>query len=264
MGNICFGVQEDDDAKFGLSPYQWEHDCTPQLLADSHPGTHYLDVGQIKPERKVMRLRTWHWGEDSSLMATHAQRYNTATRPLDQVTTAALAPPPMPMLGGGDRPPNHPQDGNPLGNPPAGDDNQLPTTRPTTRLVSVPAGPAAQGGDMLNREGPPIDHDTTGLTNPIGPTDDTRNIVFTAPPSTGGAYSPDEALAAFRTQLHTWLAEGKTSFAIEDCATVLGRTGRSRPWLYDALDRLQQEGAVTKHSTFPTSWGINAAAQVPG
>lgn len=264
MGDCCFGVNQDDDAKFGLSPYQYDQGCEPQLLGDSEPGSHYLDVGRIAKERKVMKLRSYDWGRDTSLMAEHAARYTAASRPLDAVTAQALASPYQANPEPGGQPATPPKGGGPppafptsvMANrpvPPTLPPIQPPTQAPPVRLVPPPD---EEGDTAMDNQPPKLDGNTDGLDVTIDATG-MDGLTFTPPPSQGGM-TPEAAAQAFRDQLAAWAAGGKLTFAITDLAPVLDATGRSRSWLYDVISRLEAEQAVQARETYPRTWAIGA------
>jgi hypothetical protein len=260
MGDCCFGVNQDDDAKFGLSPYQYDQGCEPQLLGDSEPGSHFLDTGRIAKERKVMKLRTYDWGRDTTLMAAHAARYTAASRPLDAITAAALAPPhranpdppaARPPSPGGGQPPLLPTQVVAQLQPPPG--QPPPTPAPPVRLVPPPE---EEGDTAMGNHPPKLDGNTDGLEVVIDATG-MDALQFTPPPGQGDM-TPEAAAQAFRNQLATWAAGGKLTFAIGDLAPVLDATGRSRSWLYDVISRLEAEQAVQPRETYPRTWAIGA------
>jgi hypothetical protein len=90
LAKMCFGVAEESDAAFGLSPVQRDRNATPELWQDSQPGMCYLDASCIPDPYKAMAMRTWFWGEDTSRVAEFAAQYPAANRPLDRVTASVL------------------------------------------------------------------------------------------------------------------------------------------------------------------------------
>ena len=270
MAHCCFGLGQDSDDKFGLSSYQFDHcEPRPSAWADTYPGMHYLDHGQIKPERKVMSLRTWYWGDNNDLITEHCERYTAASRPADKLSMDILGPIRVPNPR-----PQQPQQQRDtttltMPAPPADpDDAAVVLTDPATRLTAMMAAAPQHGLHAVEDDEPAegeieMTADMTraeALALPIDPAQGPR-ITFTAPTSPLARLGPEEADLALRQQINAWLAGGKTDFTVADMAEVLEITGRKRPWIYNRVAVLEGEGVLRK-SGFGVGWTIHQPAQV--
>jgi hypothetical protein len=85
-----FGVSDHREGLFGLSARQ-KGKCTPELWANRQPGSSYLDVPSIDDAYALMAMRAWYWGEDATLIRTHADNWPAIDRPLDALTASILA-----------------------------------------------------------------------------------------------------------------------------------------------------------------------------
>jgi hypothetical protein len=230
MGHACFGLAQPGDAPFGLSAYQHDAGCQPELWADSHPGMHFLDTGQIPASRKAMPLRTWYWGATSDLITAHCAEWPASGRPLDPVTAAAFAP--------------------------AAPAAPLRRESATLRPAPAPADDDLDDDDLDDEGDDDMDTDA-----PIEYDENSEFGRFQFGGPAGPRLDSGAARAAFRAQLDTWRAAGRDSFAAADLAAVLEATGRSRPWLYDVLAELEAEGVITRRTTgYPVAWLIRGAA----
>lgn len=90
LGKTCFGVLERESAEFGLSKYQYDMGCQPQVWRTRYPGMSYIDALSIPDDRRTMPRRHYYWGEDTTLAAAYAAEWPASARPLDDVTGEAL------------------------------------------------------------------------------------------------------------------------------------------------------------------------------
>jgi len=90
MGHVCFGVNDSEDAVFGLAELQRDRGCRPQLWGASHPGMAFWDTSTVPEEDKTMAMRHWFWGPGSEHIAAYASEWPAARRKLDDVTGEAL------------------------------------------------------------------------------------------------------------------------------------------------------------------------------
>lgn len=275
MASCCFGLGQDSDDKFGLSAYQFDHcEPRPSIWADTYPGMHYLDHGQIGTDRKAMPLRTWYWGDNNDLMIAHCERYTAASRPMDGLSADMLGPIRVPNP----KPP--PEQPRPQARPsvtltdpapPADDDDAaLVLSDPAANLTAMMA--AAQGhglhavdDDNEPAEGEIVDTNVTmsqadALNLPIDPAAGPR-ITFRPPAAPLGKLTPEQADRALREQINAWLSDGKTNFTVTDAVEVLEVTARSRSWLYDRVAVLEGEGVLRK-AGFASGWTIHQPANV--
>jgi hypothetical protein len=270
MASCCFGLGQDSDDKFGLSAYQFDHcEPRPSIWADTYPGMHYLDHGQIKTDRKAMPLRTWFWGDNNDVITAHCDRYTAASRPMDGLSADLLGPVRIPNP--------RPAATQPAGRDtttltrhapdPAPDDGDLALTDPAATLPAMMAAVDKHGLRSVDDE--PAEGEiveTTELTQeqalnlPIDATAGPR-LEWTPPAAPLAKLTPDQADRALREQINAWLSDGKTTFTVSDAAQVLEVTARSRQWLYDRVARLEGEGVLRK-AGYASGWMIMAPAQV--
>ncbi len=90
MGHVCFGVNDSDDAEFGLSDLQRERGCRPQLWGASYPGMAFWDCAAVPEKDKTMAMRHYFWGPGSEHIAAYASAWPASRRKLDDVTGEAL------------------------------------------------------------------------------------------------------------------------------------------------------------------------------
>lgn len=88
MGKLCFGVNEAEDAKFGLSNEQRKRGVRPQLWGTKVPGKCVLDAPSIPDDRITMPWRWWSW-PSAERIAAYAGEFPASQRPVDDVTGEA-------------------------------------------------------------------------------------------------------------------------------------------------------------------------------
>ncbi|KAB2341512.1 DNA translocase FtsK [Actinomadura rudentiformis] len=96
MAKMCFGLADDDDAKFGTSDRQRKAGVAPEQWENHQPGMAYLDAPGIRATHYAMPLRTFAWGktdnEANANMRAHAAAFPAAAKNADEFT-ARLADP---------------------------------------------------------------------------------------------------------------------------------------------------------------------------
>ncbi|KAB2351616.1 DNA translocase FtsK [Actinomadura rudentiformis] len=96
MAKMCFGLADDDDAKFGTSDRQRKAGVAPEQWENHQPGMAYLDAPGIRATHYAMPLRTYAWGktdnEANANMRAHAAAFPAAAKNADEFT-ARLADP---------------------------------------------------------------------------------------------------------------------------------------------------------------------------
>ena len=103
MGNFCFGVMTEEDARFGLSKEQRERGCRPTMWNTPETrGMFYADTETVPADLKTVPVRGYWWGPGSARIAMHAQEYPASCRPLDDITGEAMTwtPPVSPTSAG--------------------------------------------------------------------------------------------------------------------------------------------------------------------
>ncbi|WP_242911540.1 hypothetical protein [Actinomadura terrae] len=218
LAKMCFAVDSDDDAEFGLSsrqdknpsvqPDQWAT-CGPDTV-----GMAYLDAPSIPIERVSMALRTWNWNSDTDALRAHAETFSTVARPADPVTARCLLGGAAPAAGGADERPeldddryaNEDQEEDELGGELDGD--------PIAQHVRS-ADPNPE-----NTAGPDDAIDETGYDG----------WTFEEPERPVHKMPTAEARALLIGQLSQWYAAGRTHFRAGDLRPVWETAGRKRAW----------------------------------
>lgn len=255
LAKQCFGVLNSADADFGLSTYQSDHDCRPELWGASQPGMCFLDTPTLPEARKTMPMRGWYWGPDTRLIAAHAAAWPAENRPLDHITAPIL----FPGTAGTVLPVTV--------DVPAHLRNRIP--RQPVRLVETgaPAHPGSdddfegeleETDDMFDRNQPREPDADDPIEIPDG--HPAAGHTFSAGPAVRMALSPEDSRAAFRERLAELAARGQRQFTIEDVMDVREQVGRSRAWLYAVLDELVADQTLRLGGGFPRSWVIQRVA----
>jgi hypothetical protein len=103
MAKMCFGLNDPDDVKFGVSARQRKAEVAPHEWEDHYPGMALLDGKSVRPTHYAMPLRTFSWGEDSraanAAMAAHAAAFPAAAKDADEFTARLM------RLQSGEQPP---------------------------------------------------------------------------------------------------------------------------------------------------------------
>jgi hypothetical protein len=92
MGHVCFGVEEKDDARMGLSELQRERGCRPELwTGPQHKAMAFMDAETLDERTKVTPMRFYNWGPGSERIGAYCAEYQARDRPWDDVTGEAMA-----------------------------------------------------------------------------------------------------------------------------------------------------------------------------
>jgi len=231
VGLCCMGVKNDAHARFGLSPAQIDADCSPELWGDNPEdrGKFFLDCPSIGKKYRIMAGRYFYWPGGPKDMAAHAAAWPVTARPYDDVTAPFFAEPATtaasePAAAGHDAPQ---EDAMALFR-----DAPMPDEE---ELAGLPDGPLtdeeAGDGDI------PL-----GLPGPAGPE---------------VPVSAEVALDTIRAQIARWRVTGiprrqgppDRRFTIPDLRPVTDGLGRSRPWLYVVLPKLEDAGEIRRDGT---------------
>lgn len=96
MAKMCFGLNDPDDVKYGVSARQRKADVAPHEWEIHYPGMALLDAPSIRSTHYAMPMRTYSWGENSrqarAAMAEHAAAYPAAAKQVDPFTAALSRP----------------------------------------------------------------------------------------------------------------------------------------------------------------------------
>lgn len=91
MGHVCFGVEEKDDARMGLSELQRERGCRPELWnGPQHKAMAFIDAETLDEQAKVTPMRFYNWGPGSERIGAYCAEYQARDRPWDDVTGEAM------------------------------------------------------------------------------------------------------------------------------------------------------------------------------
>ena len=262
MGKWCCGVESDSDADFGLSEYQKNKGCQPELWTTTYPGMAYLDAPTIPEKYKAMPMRCFYFGEDTgpgSLIARHAAAFPAAARPLDPVTAKHLGKwmpaaaraylGKVPVMPGC---PGTPDPSGPGGGQPA----------PAREVIQISTHPGYKPEPGTTQEAPAMtssiwEDEEPGTVNgdAAHAAELERDLTITVdgitldydPDSDAGQFRGDEdepeppvltaeqVQDAFDTRIGLLLDQMGT-FGIGDIIPLAGEIGRSRPTLYRLLD----------------------------
>jgi hypothetical protein len=273
---MCFGVADERDAGFGLSPVQRDRNASPELWQDSQPGMAYLDAACIPDGRKAMPLRTWYWGDGqkgTARIGQHALAYPASARPLDTVTAGMLkiGRPPASVAATADQWP------------------EQPAQRPSLHIVRPPDEPADLPGGNGGQDEPddtdwpdqpddmddeneeddmrrtvkegfgPGEADLYDADAPIEPVGGERGRARwdgSDPDAEKPRMSTEKSREAFDTRLRELKAAGKDRFQIMDVIDLTTITGHSRAWLYGEIRMRIAAGTLTERGGYPTIWVI--------
>jgi hypothetical protein len=89
LARVCFGVENADDAKFGLTTRQRKGGAVPEEWQARYPGKFYIDAPTIPVELITTPMRAWYWGANAQRMADYAVTWPASDRPMDDVTGEA-------------------------------------------------------------------------------------------------------------------------------------------------------------------------------
>lgn len=102
MSKMCFGLNDPDDVKYGVSARQRKAGVAPHEWEDHHQGMALLDGKSVRPTHYAMPLRTFSWGdsrEANAAMVAHAAAFPAAAKDADEFTARLM------RLQSTDRPP---------------------------------------------------------------------------------------------------------------------------------------------------------------
>lgn len=229
-GSMCFGVQNDKDAAFGLPDYVLDAGATPERWQANRPGMCYLSAPGVPEEKMAIPIRTYLI-EDAA-MREHAAAHPASGRPLDEVTVRAAGQVYADRTAPADL---------------VGDDT------PPVLDGEVVDGEVVDAADTHNDDeevGAIEDYQTTpdpdpaikaGLDDEIEVPDDDEGFTFTGRVE---KMTPGEAFAELLAQLADWADDGRSDFATKDLKPLLDRTGYSRAWVIKQLKRLADDDVI--------------------
>lgn len=210
-GAMCFGVQSDKDAAFGLPDLALDAGARPELWQANRPGCCYLAAPGITDGKVAVPIRTYRI--DDEVMRRHTAAHPAETRRLDDVTVRA-----------------------------AGD---AYTNRHTTAGDAEPADGHDEDMSAVDeyQKTPDPDPTVTGaMDDPIDDPPDDEEFTFKRP--SGEKLPADEARRAVIDQIAAWADEGRDHFATRDLRQVWETTGRSRSWIIGQIKELIAAGVI--------------------
>lgn len=201
---LTFGLVDANDVAPALSERQAKAGCRPTLWQDGQPGTAYADHPGMEENTFSVPLRFFYWGPDGRLMADYAAQWPAEQRPLDDVSAEALA------------------------NVPG---------RPASSASGYGGQVPGSGQQPRPRPAAPPEDDGTVVAGP-----------WASPRPARAAYPQDTAAvgaeAALWSLLMKMYAEGTEVAGAPEIMTrpEFAAIGRSRPWLYKALEGMEAFG----------------------
>lgn len=248
LAKACMGVENSGDATFGLSELQQDRNAKPELWQAHQPGMAYLDAVGIEDGRRAMPLRFYSWGQDDRLISRHAAEFPATSKPLPHLVAASLA------AAVADR--------TVAAATVTGDDDDMDSDDRRAAAEAI----AEQVGDP----DPDDDEAATIRVNPDQPLVIPEGIAghrFAAADDRREEMDAERALELLAGQIAEWKAGGRESFDAPELLDVLDEVGRSRSWLYWALDRLAARGMIERTDDRVSSWtihhGLRPLAEAP-
>lgn len=251
MAKVCLGVAESADASFGLTEEQDARGARPERWGQRYPGKTYFDALGIEESRIAMPARFYSWGQDATMIEEHAGHYPATGRPLPAADAASL----VKVMNAAKAPAKAPPvDGSVVDSD--DEDVQQAAEDTLTEILGREGGDDAEEVEMFRNARP-----DKPIMMPPGAED--------AEYSSGGPIYPEVsssvALSMIAGQIAEWYASGRRSFRapelLEDLSDgtdgIFYRTGRSRSWLYWALEKLAERGMIDRTDDGPSTWDIN-------
>lgn len=245
MASMCFGLQDPQDCRYGLSTAQQNAGVDPSEWGIRHPGMAYLDAATIPEELITTPLRTYDWGGNADLMNAHATAWAANLRPVDPITAQICG---GPVASDGPRTgiaTEHAADLSPQAA--AARAAATAPARPSVTIAAPAPEDHADTPDDADPIGDPVGEYLDGAEDPspeitaaaiadgpeakieADPTDTPFNF---AP---GEQMNPEDARQVFADQLAAWQQDGRETFAPRDFGPVMRTTGMKRAWVQARL-----------------------------
>jgi hypothetical protein len=241
MAHLCFGLQDEADARYGLSKKQQDLGADPAELGIDYPGTAYLHYPGTAPERIAMRMRHYAWGDLSSkeahiasapvAMAEYAAQWPASAKPVDELTAV--------LIGGQPAAAPRPADGpaRPVAvlTRPAPDDDQDDDPSDTEEDSEMDQN-VLDEYLTVDDPSPEIEAD---MDDEIGPDDDEETWEFDLP----DPVDPATARRMFEEFMRRMREAGKTELRAGDFKP-LWRPGMERAWTHARLKEAVARGEL--------------------
>jgi hypothetical protein len=215
LANWCFGVGDEKDAVFGLSPAQLNAGAAPELWSNKQPGMCYIDAPGIPEDRIALPARMYIWTPEQ--MKEHAAKWPASEKAVDELTARIAAGKVTPRSAPVDEDDSEPED-----------DDELEGSAVDQHLKTADPNP-----DI-----------TAGIDDPIE--DDPAEEGWTFEKGDRPKMEPDRARSLLLAQLETWANEDREDFRIADLMPVLERTGMGRGWMHKQLTILMADDAIER------------------
>lgn len=209
LAKWTFGVAEEKDASFGLSPAQLKAGAEPELWSNKQPGMCYIDAPCIPEDRIVLPARKFIW--TAAQMKEHAAKWPASEKAVDDLTARIAA-------------------GQATGrtSPADEDDDDLEGSAVDRHLKTEDPNPGI----------------TASINDPIE--DDPAEDDFVFERGDRPKMDPDRARSLLLAQLEAWANEDREDFAMADLMPVIERTGLTRQWALKQLKILIADDAVAR------------------
>lgn len=230
---LCHGVKEDYDAKFSLNANTLAAGANPTAWQNNFPGSLYAELVGTDPEDWSIPARSY--GMEP---AERRARFNES-RP----TWSHLDPGTAQRLGKGIVVPDSKVT---AGSPLIADDDLTAIDPDPT--PSQPEESVYQDDDQDQPLDPTrvlIDGEEIDVSAAI-PAPDRSGPTVSLVPTRTGDIDYEDAYRKIKLRLAKLEQDGVTEFAYRDIADIKIESGVSRPWMYKALDRLEENGRLAK------------------
>jgi hypothetical protein len=220
LAQWCFGVADEKDAMFGLSPAQAAAGAAPELWGNKQPGMLVMDGPPIPEDRIALPARKFLW--TSKQMADHAAQWLASEKTVDELTARIAAGAfnrRSAMLSGG-------ESGADVAD--GAEDDELD------------GDPIAQY-QLTEDPNPDI---TATIDDPIEDDPDEENFTFDQ--GIRQKMTPEEARSVLLAQMEAWAKEDREDFTMADLMPVLEKTGMSRQWALKQLKLLMADDVVER------------------
>lgn len=215
LANWCFGVADEKDAAFGLSPAQAAAGAAPELWSNKQPGMCYIDAPGIPEDRIALPARMYIWTPEQ--MKAHAAKWPASEKAVDELTARIAAGKVTLATASVSDDEDEPED-----------DDELEGSAVAQHLKTEDPNPGI----------------TAGIDDPIE--DDPAEEAWTFEKGDRPKMEPDRARSLLLAQLEAWANEDREDFTMADLMPVIERTGLTRQWALKQLGILIADDAIER------------------
>lgn len=212
LAKWTFGVAEEKDAVFGLSPAQLKAGAEPELWSNKQPGMCYIDAPCIPEDRIILPARKFIW--TAAQMKEHVAKWPASEKAVDELTARIAA------------------------------GKVTPRSAPVDEDDSEPEDDEADEAPRQFATEDPNPDITATIDDPIE--DDPAEAAWTFEKDGRPKMEPDRARSLLIAQLEAWANEDREDFRIADLMPVLERTGMGRGWMHKQLTILMADDAIER------------------